>query len=453
MRRREFLKALALYSGGVVLGTQVPGARVFASAPAAPAYPVFSGLHFAPRAKRVLFLWLSGGISPYESFENKAILERLHDTSPARYKAQCSVGCLKPLYPFARHGESGIEISDRFPHLAKVIDEMTVVKTLQNFAPAHPQANNFLFTGERLNDMPSLGAWVNYAIGSDNPNLPGFVALGNESNISNGFLPSDLHGVYFNTEGHALDFLERPAEVSAAAQRHTVEQVARLDRLFASRQRDAKSLAHANVFELAHKMQSSIPAVLDLEQEPAHVRAAYGLDQEPTRKVARNLLAARRLLEEGVRFVRVADEGWDHHTGLETAFPKKSLGVDQPLGALISDLKQRGMLDDTLVVVAGEFGRTPFNEGKIIGGFGRGHNPDAGIILLAGAGIRRGHVHGETDEFGFKSVKDPVSVNDLNATILYALGLDHARLTFEQGGRTFKPTGVGECRSVRELFA
>jgi hypothetical protein len=453
MRRRDLLKAMALTSGGVVLGANLLGSRVLASAAAAPAWPVFDGLHFAPRARRVLFLWLAGGISPHESFENKAILERLHDTSPARYKAQCSVGCLKPLYPFARHGQSGIEVSDRFPHLAKVIDELTVVKTLQNFAPAHPQANNFLFTGERLNDMPSLGAWVNYAIGSDNPSLPGFVALGGDSNISNGFLPSDLHGVFFNTEGHAIDFLERPAGVSAAAQRRAVEQVARLDRLYAQRQADAHGLAHANVFELADRMQSSIPAVLDLGQEPESMRAAYGLDQEATRKVGTNLLAARRLLEQGVRFVRVADEGWDHHTGLETGFPKKSLGVDQPLAALLADLKQRGMLDDTLVVVAGEFGRTPFNEGKIIGGFGRGHNPDAGIILLAGAGIRRGHVHGETDEFGFQSVKDPVNVNDLNATILYALGLDHLRLTFEQGGRTFRPTGVGECRIVRELFA
>jgi hypothetical protein len=453
MKRRELLKAIGLYAGGVMLSARTLGMPVFASAAAAPAYPVMRGFHFRPRARRVMFLWLAGGISPFESFENKALLHRLHDTSPARYKAQCSVSCLKPLYPFSRHGESGIEISDRFPHIGGVIDQMTVVKTLRNFAPAHPQANNFLFSGERLNDMPSLGAWVNYAIGSDNPQLPGFVALGGDQQISNGFLPSDLHGVYFNTTGTAMDFLGRPESVRAEQQRRVVDQVVRLNRLYAEREGDASGIAQANVVELAYKMQSSIPAVLDLEQEPESIRKAYGVDQPQTREVGINLLTARRLLERGVRFVRVADDGWDHHTGLEENFPKKALGMDQPLAAFIADLRQRGMLDDTLVVVAGEFGRTPFNEGKIIGGFGRGHNPDAGIILLAGAGIRGGQVYGETDEFGFDTVRDPVNVHDLTATILYALGLDHQQLTYELGGRTFKATGVGESRIVRELFA
>ncbi len=451
MNRRDFLRSLALYSGGITLGANVLGANVLASA--APAYPIFTGHHFAPRAKRVMFLWLSGGISPYESFENKSILYRLHDSSPAKYKGQCSVACLKPLYEFRRQGESGIEMSDQFPHLATVIDEMTVIKTLQNFAPAHPQANNFLFTGERLNDMPSLGAWVNYAIGSDNPQLPGFIALGDPGYASNGFLPSDLHGVYFNTQGNPLDFLERPELVSAAQQRRAVTDVAELDQLYAKRARDDKGMAHGKVFELAYRMQSSIPAVLDLGQEAGHVREAYGINNESTRELGVNLLSARRLLERGVRFVRVADMGWDHHTGLETRFPIKARGLDRPLSAFIADLKQRGMLDDTLVVVTGEFGRTPFNEGKIIGGFGRGHNPDAGITLLAGAGIRQGHVYGETDEFGFDSVKDPVTVHDLSATILYALGLDHSQLTYELGGRSFKPTGVGDCRIARDLFA
>lgn len=453
MKRRQLLQNLALYSGGAALGMNLLGQRVLASASTDAQYPIFSGHHFLPRAKRVLFIWQQGGMSPYESFENKSILYRLNDTSPAKYKGQCSVACLKPIYPFAAQGQSGIEMSDRFPHLAGVIDEMTVIKTLQNFAPAHPQASNFLFTGERLNDKPSLGAWVNYALGSDNPHLPGFVSLGGADNISNGFLPSDLHGVYFETEGNALDFLERPDRISAAQQRSAVEQVAQLDRLYAGRSGDTKGLAHGNVFELAHKMQSSIPAVLNLDDEPAYLREDYGLNDDATKTMGTNLLSARRLLESGIRFVRVTDPGWDHHSGLDTQFPVKARGIDRPLSALIRDLKQRGMLDDTLVVVAGEFGRTPFNEGKIIGGFGRGHNPDAGIVLLAGAGIRKGSVYGETDEFGFDTVKDPVNVNDLNATILYALGIDHMRLTYELGGRTFKPTGVGECRVVRELFA
>lgn len=453
MSRRAMLKSLGICSGGVVAGINVMGSQVFANAAAEPSYPIFNAHHFAPRAKRVLFLFQDGGMSPFESFENKSLLHRLHDTSPAKYKGQCSVACLRPLYPFQHAGQSGIEISDRFPHLASVIDEMTLVKTLQNFAPAHPQAQNFLFSGERLNDKPSLGAWVNYGLGSDNPHLPGFVALGSERNISNGFLPSELHGVYFNTQGKALDFLERPDQVSARQQAQAVHQVAELDRLYAGRQRDEKGISHGSVFELAYKMQSSIPRVLNLESEPDHIKALYGVDQDETRELAVNLLSARRLLEEGVRFVTVTDKGWDHHTGLEENFPKKARGLDQPLAALITDLKQRGMLDDTLIVVTGEFGRTPFNEGKIIGGFGRGHNPDAGIILLAGAGIKKGFVYGETDEFGFNTVKDPVNVNDLNATILYALGMDHQRLTFELGGRTFKATGVGECRIVHDLFA
>lgn len=453
MKRRQLLKAMGLYSGGVMAGLNVMGNRVFASAGVEPDFPLFNSYHFAPRAKRVLFIFQNGGMSPYESFENKSLLHRLHDTSPAKYKSQCSVACLKPIYEFSHQGESGIEMTDQFPHLATVIDEMTVVKTLQNFAPAHPQAQNFLFSGERLNDKPSLGAWVNYGLGSDNPHLPGFVALGGDRNISNGFLPSELHGVYFNTQGNALDFLERPELVSAMAQKRAVQQVAELDRLYVERSNDSKGLSHGSVFELAHKMQSSIPDVLNLEDEPEHIRDMYGVNEEATSELGVNLLSARRLLEQGVRFVRVNDNGWDHHTGLEERFPEKARGIDKPLAALIADLKQRGMLDDTLVVVTGEFGRTPFNEGKIIGGFGRGHNPDAGIILLAGAGIKKGFVYGETDEFGFDTVKDPVSVNDLNATILYALGMDHLRLTYELGGRTFKPTGVGESRIVRELFS
>lgn len=453
MKRRQILQALGLYSGTAAINLNVMGSRVFASAGAEPDYPIFRGLHFVPRAKRVIFIWQQGGMSPYESFENKSILYRLHDTSPANYKSQCSVACLKPIYSFSQQGESGIEMTDKFPHLAKVIDEMTVIKTLQNFAPAHPQASNFLFTGERLNDKPALGSWVNYGIGSDNPHLPGFVALGDARNISNGFLPSDLHGVYFNTDGNALDFLERPSQVSAMQQQRAVQQVADLDRLYAQRMNDNKANAHGNVFELAYKMQSSIPKVLNLESEPDYIREQYGLNDESTRKMGVDLLSARRLLEQGVRFVRVTDSGWDHHTGLETQFPVKARGLDQPLSALISDLKQRGMLDDTLVVVAGEFGRTPFNEGKIIGGFGRGHNPDAGIVLMAGGGIKKGFVYGETDEFGFDTVKDPVNVNDLNATILYSLGLDHNRLTYELGGRTFRPTGVGESKVIHELFS
>ena len=452
MKRRDLLKGMSLSAGGVAVGLNLLGQKVLASA-GADHYPIFTGHHVLPRARRVIFIWQAGGMSPYESFENKALLHRLHDQSPAKYREACSAACLKPLYAFSRQGESGIEMSDQFPHLATVIDEMTIVKTLQNFAPAHPQASNFLFTGERLNDKPSLGAWVNYALGSDNPHLPGFVALGGAENISSGFLPSDLHGVFFETEGHALDFLERPDGISDRQQRTAVGQVADLNRIYADRSGDNKGIAHGNVFELAYKMQSSIPRVLDLQQEPDYIREAYGVNDEATRKVGIDLLSARRLLEQGVRFVRVTDGGWDHHSGLDKQFPEKARGLDKPLSALISDLKQRGMLDDTLVVVAGEFGRTPFNEGKFIGGFGRGHNPDAGIVMLAGGGIRQGFVYGETDEFGFQTVKDPVNVNDLNATILYALGLDHRRLTYELGGRTFKPTGVGECRVVRELFA
>lgn len=453
MKRRDLIKRLSVGTTGVALGLGGFGQRVLASAGGADQYPIFSGHHFLPRARRVIFIWQAGGMSPYESFENKALLHKLHDKSPVKHRDACSAACLRPLYNFSQQGQSGIEMSDQFPHLAKVIDDMTIVKTLQNFAPAHPQASNFLFSGERLNDKPSLGAWVNYALGSDNPHLPGFVALGGAENISNGFLPSDLHGVFFETEGRALDFLDNPRAISARQQQAVVRQVADLDRLYASISGDDKARAHGKVFELAYKMQSSIPQVLDLQQEPDYIHEAYGLNDESTRKVGVDLLSARRLLEQGVRFVRVTDGGWDHHSGLDQQFPEKARGLDKPLSALISDLKQRGMLDDTLVVVAGEFGRTPFNEGKFIGGFGRGHNPDAGIVMLAGGGIRQGFVYGETDEFGFKTVKDPVNVNDLNATILYALGLDHMRLTYELGGRTFKPTGVGECRIVRDLFA
>lgn len=417
--------------------------------------PMPMGLHHLPSAKRVIFLWLQGGISQFESFENKPLLTKLHDTSPLAYKKECGPACLKSLATFKQQGESGTEVSDFFPHIGSIIDEFTLIRTFQNFAPAHPAAGNFLFSGERLAGKPSLGSWINYAIGSENPELPGFINLGfKHSNNKNGYLPSDLHGVYFATDGvSAVDFLDRPGDIDAAMQRMAIDQVSQLDKLGAAQRNDRASLSHAKVYELAYMMQSSIPKVMNLADEPDYIRKLYGLDQPHCSELGGNLLSARRLIESGVRFVNVSDQGWDHHSGLDTAFPKKSAGLDQPLTALILDLKQRGLLDDTLVVVTGEFGRTPFNEGKVIGGTGRGHNPDAGVVLLAGGGIRQGYTHGETDEFGWKPVRDPVTVNDLNASILHALGIDHMRLSYELGGRNFRATGVGEPRVVSELFA
>lgn len=455
IKRRDILKGFGLGAAGVAANLSLMGNPVYASAPSGILSPMAHGMHFVPKAKRVIFLWLAGGISQFESFENKQMLHKWHDQSPMQYKTECGPSCLKPLADFKRYGESGTEVSDFLPNIGSIIDEFTLVKTLQNFAPAHPAAGHFLFTGERIAGKPALGSWVNYAIGSENHNLPGFINLGyNHGNNKNGYLRSDLHGVFFATDGKAaVDFLDRPNSINAALQKQAIDSVNELDMLAYSELGDASRKAHGKVYELAYQMQSSIPQVMNIEEESPAIRAMYGIDKEETKTLGVNLLSARRLIESGVRFVNVSDGGWDHHSGIDKQFPKKAANLDRPLMALVTDLKQRGLLDDTLLVVTGEFGRTPFNEGKVIGGTGRGHNPRAGIILLAGGGIKKGFSYGETDDFGMDTVKDPVTINDLNASILYSLGIDHTRLTYELGGRNFKATGVGDSRIVTELFS
>jgi hypothetical protein len=455
MKRRNFLKGMAVGVAGAGVGMNLLGTPVFASAAATPSGVLAGGMHYLPKAKRVIYIFLSGGISQFESFEYKPMLEKYHDQTPLAHREPCGPACLKPLKEFQRHGESGIEVSGFFPEIASIIDEFTLIKSLQNYAPAHPAAQHFLFTGERLAGKPALGAWINYAIGTENSRLPGFINLGaGHENNKNGYLPSNLHGVYFATDGKAaVDYLDRPQGIDAMLQKQAIESIHELDMLAYEEYMDNASRDHGTVYELAYEMQTSIPEVMNLEEEPEYIQKLYGLDHEDTKEVGTNLLSARRLIEQGVRIVNVTDSSWDHHSGLDERFPKKSAGLDKPLKGLITDLKQRGMLDDTLVVVTGEFGRTPFNEGKVIGGTGRGHNPRAGCLLLAGGGIKKGFVYGETDDFGMHTIADPVNINDLNASILYALGIDHTRLTFELGGRNFKATGVGEARIVRELFA
>lgn len=455
LKRRDLLRGIALGSAGAAATLTTGGAPLWASSEAGIASPMAGGMHFAPRAKRVIYIWQAGAMSQFESFVDKPALYKWDGQRPFGHRLECQQDCMKPLAEYARYGESGTSVSSFFPHIAEVIDEFTLVYTLRNFAPAHPAAGNFLFTGERVGGKPSLGAWTNWAIGSENPNLPGFINLGyNHGYNKNGYLPSNLHGVFFATDGKAaVDFLDQPERVDTRTQKNAIDAVRQLDHMAFEQSMDSASLAHGKVYELAYQMQSSIPEVMDVDGEPDHIRELYGIDDKDTKAMGVNLLSARRLVEQGVRFVNVSDGSWDHHTGIDKAFPKKAVGFDKPLRGLITDLKQRGLLDDTLVVVTGEFGRTPFNEGALAGGFGRGHNPRSGMIMLAGGAVKQGFSYGETDDFGFDTVKDPVSVNDLNATILYALGIDHRRLTYELGGRNFKATGVGEASIVTELFS
>ncbi len=458
MKRRDILKGMGISGAGIAANMTLGSTALMASSPAGIVAPMAGGMHFAPRAKRVIFIWQAGAMSPFESFVDKPALHKWDGKRPFAHRDECQQDCMKPLTEFKRYGESGTNVSNYFPHVASIIDEFSLVYTLRNFAPAHPAAGNFLFTGERVGGKPALGAWVNHAIGTENPNLPGFINLGGTHGYNkNGFLASNLHGVYFATDGNAaVDFLDAPDMVDTMLQRQSIDHVNTLDRMAFEQRMDEPSLAHGKVYELAYQMQSSIPEVMNIDEEPEHIKNLYGLDAEETKEVGTNFLAARRLVEQGVRFVNVTDVSngsWDHHVGIDKGFPKKAMGIDKPLKGLITDLKQRGLLEDTLVVVTGEFGRTPFNEGALAGGFGRGHNPRSGMIMLAGAGIKQGFGYGETDDFGFDTVKDPVSVNDLNASILYALGIDHERLTFELGGRNFKATGVGESRIVTDLFS
>jgi hypothetical protein len=413
------------------------------------------GRHHAARARNVIFLYMDGGPSQVDTFDHKPLLQKYAGRDPhSVFKVEPTqfdnVGRVMPSpWKFRRHGQSGLWVSDLFPRVATCADELCVVRSMVSKFPEHTSANFFLHTGSGFQGRPSMGSWVGYGLGSLNRDLPGFIVLngglippGGLDNFNAGFLPAAYQGSVFRPGNPPVANLAR-LEANDRRQRNKLDLIRDLDRT-AGATTDAIESAIAN-WETAYRMQASVPGLVDTRGETPATRRLYGLDSAygPTRIFAEQCLVARRLVERGARFVEltcpsVGHDRWDQHGGLRQGHQDNARAVDQPIAALLKDLRARGLLDETLVVWAGEFGRTPFAQG----GDGRDHNQFGFTIWLAGGGVRAGHVYGETDEWGYKVVRDRVEIHDLHATMLHLLGIDHKRLTFRFGGRDMRLTDV-----------
>ena len=412
-------------------------------------------LHHAPRAKRVIFLHMVGAPSHLDLFDYKRQLQQLDgQLCPSSLLEGARFAFLRghprllgTRYRFHRHGESGLEMSELLPHLSAVADEIAVIKTMRTEHFNHAPAQLFLHTGFGRFGRPTMGSWVNYGLGSENRDLPGFVVLitglvggAGNSMWGSGFLPTIHQGIEFRSQGDPVLFLSNPAGVSRSDRHQVVESINRLNAIQLEELGDPEIETRIRQYELAYRMQSSVPELMDISREPKHIQAMYGTRPGQV-SFANNCLLARRLVERGVRFVQLCDQGWDHHGSVFESLPKKCKQVDQPIAALIQDLKQRGLLDETLVVWGTEFGRTPLLQSDRSKP-GRDHHKEAYSVWMAGGGIKGGATFGETDPLGYFPADNPVDVNDWHATILHLLGVDHEQLTYKYQGRQFRLTDV-----------
>lgn len=465
--RRRFLKEVACGIGMMGLADLL-AADGYTAGAANPLAPKKS--HFPGKAKNVIFMFMEGAPSQMDLFDPKPALQKyagqpLPDSLASQLRLAFTKKDAKILPSprvFRPHGQSGIEFSDFLPHIASCADDICLVRSMQTDAFNHHPGQALLFTGSIQLGRPTMGAWVLYGLGSESKNLPGFVVLssgvgtsGGASNFSCGFLPSHYQGTLLRNSGDPILYLSNPPGVSPETQRETLDLAGDLNREHLSETGDQEIASRIANYELAWRMQSAAPELADLGSEPAHIREMYGLDDPVTRQFATNCILARRLVERGVRFILMMDASWDQHTYLNRDLQKNCSRTDKPAAALIKDLKQRGLLDSTLVVWGGEFGRTPIVEIRNTASqdsYGRDHHPMAYSMWLAGGGIRGGQVIGKTDELGFSVVEDPVHVHDLQATILHCLGFDHTRLTYRHMGRDFRLTDVhGEV--VKKMLA
>lgn len=457
--RREVLRKCASGFGAVALAA-LQSDPAYSSAIAKKSEPgrAGHGPHHEVRAKNIIFLYMDGGPSQVDTFDPKPMLDRhngkdpgqLFSVEPTQFNNNGTV--LASPWKFRQHGDSGIPVSELFPHVAQCVDELTVVRSMTSEFPEHTFANYFLHTGSGFQGRPSMGAWVNYGLGSECRNLPGFVVLngglippGGLDCFGSGFLPASYQGSVFKPSGTGVANIS-PTESTPREQREKLDLIHQLDGLATQQFGEHDSIESAiRNYELAYAMQMAVPEVMSLDNEPAHLQKLYGMESkyEPTRIYAAQCLIARRMIEQGVRFIeltcpRVGGDRWDQHSNLKTGHENNARAVDQPIAALLKDLRQRGLLDDTLVVWAGEFGRTPFAQGKN----GRDHNQYGFTVWLAGGGVKPGFVYGATDEWGYKAVENRAEIHDLHATMLHLLGVDHTRSTFRFSGRDMRLTDV-----------
>ena len=463
--RRKFL--LKLGAGlGWVTAAELLGAPAWAQAPSGEK-PYSRGMltapHVKPTAKRVIYLHMLGAVSQADTFDYKPVLEKMHgqELPPSvrgntrlstMVQGQTSFPVVGPIARFKPGGKSGAMISDLLPHTRDIADDICVIRTMHTEHVNHDPASKFLHTGFQIAGRPSGGAWVNYALGSNNQDLPTFIVMssGQSNGVpidaaawGSGFLPSHYQGVLFRSSQQPVPYISNPHGVSAKDRRDMLDAIADVANLQHQTSNDPEIPSKLSQYEMSYRMQTSVPEVADISDEPDHVLDLYGPDVRKPGTFARNCLLARRLAERDVRYTMVVQLGWDHHFGIPRLLPASCLTVDQPSAGLVTDLKQRGLLDDTLVIFGTEFGRTSFAQGALKGDYGRDHHGPAFSLWMAGGGIKGGVVHGETDDFSFNIVKDGVHVHDLNATVLRTLGVDHTKLTYRSQGRDFRLTDVG----------
>ncbi len=419
--------------------------------------------HFAPRAKRVIYLFQSGGPPQMDLYDYKPHLDKVHSQEvpesvfngqrlTGMTAGQSSFPVARSIFPFKQFGESGAWMNaELLPHLSKAVDEMCFVRSIHTEAINHDPAITFFQTGFQIAGRPSVGAWLDYGLGSENANLPAFVAMTSNRGgqplydrlWGSGFLPSQHQGVLFRSGRDPVLYLNNPAGMSSQLRRRMLDKMAQLNRTNFERYGDPEINARIAQYEMAYRMQTSVPELTDVSDEPAQTFKLYGEDAKKPGTYAYNCLLARRLSERGVRFVQLFHRGWDTHSGLKKQLTDRCRETDQASAALILDLKQRNLLDETLVVWGGEFGRTVYCQGELsAGGYGRDHHPRCLTMWMAGGGAKPGITYGETDDFSYNIVSDPVSVHDFHATMLHLLGLDHKRLTYRFQGRHYRVTDV-----------
>ncbi len=467
INRRAFLTKTSLGLGAVALGTLMGANTVKSANDSSLVQPPTGGLlglpHFVPKAKRVVYLFMSGGPSQMDLFDYKPVLEKMHGQElpdsvrkgqrlTGMSSGQSSLPVTASYFKFQQYGESRAWVSELMPYTADIVDDLCFIKTMYTDQINHDPAITFFQTGHQLAGRPSIGSWLSYGLGSDNENLPNFIVLISKNGKGqplyarlwgNGFLPSHHQGVQFRSGKDPVLFLNNPEGYDKEDRRDMLDHLKKINQFQEDMYNDPGVSHRIKQFEMAFRMQSSIPEVTDLSKESEATFEMYGKDSRNPGTYAANCLLARKLLENEVKFVQIYHQGWDHHLFLPNGIRRKCKETDQATAALLKDLKQRGLLEDTLVIWGGEFGRTTYSQGKLTqDNYGRDHHPRCFTMWLAGAGVKQGFSYGQTDDFSYNIVKDPVHIHDFHATLLHLLGIDHERLTFKHQGRRYRLTDV-----------
>ena len=462
LTRRHFFDRAARGIGVAALSSLIrSNASAVAPAPVGHSRGALNSLHFAPKAKRVIYLFQSGAPSQLDLFDYKPKLNEMNgkpmpeSLTKGQRIAQLMgqpLNCVGSKFKFQKHGNSGAEISELLPNIASISDDIAIIRSMHTEAINHDPGVTLMQTGHQQAGRPAMGAWVSYGLGSENEQLPAFVVLasgfGNDQPLlsrywGSGFLPTGHQGVEFRSGGEPVLFVNNPEGISPQVRRRLLDGVRDLNQIKLEAVGDPEIATRIESYEMAYRMQTSVPELMDIGKEPKHIIEAYGAEPGKS-SYANNCLLARRLAERGVRFIQLYHRGWDHHNNLPADITNTSKLVDRPTAALFKDLKQRGLLEDTLLIWGGEFGRTPMNQGDSANGnYGRDHHMKAFTLWMAGAGVKRGVSMGATDDFGYNVVADPVHANDFQATVMHLMGIRHTDFTYRSQGRDYRLTDIG----------